>query len=118
MAVSLAADYFRLSLPERPFVFLSWETVSNLRPMSPVNWIGILCALPCFVLFSVPDLKTCLFLMLPLLLDGFAQRLTSYQSGNLRRLVTGVLFGYALVGLVSIDNDFLQRRQDLSLEKI
>ena len=33
LAVSLAADYFRLSLPERPFVFLSWETVSNLRPM-------------------------------------------------------------------------------------
>ena len=54
--------------------------------------------------------------MLPLLLDGFAQKLTSYQSGNLRRLVTGILFGYALVGLVSITT-ILQRRQDLSLEK-
>ena len=43
---------------------------------------------------------------LPLLLDGFAQKLTSYQSGNLRRLVTGVLFGYALVGLVSITTIF------------
>lgn len=68
--------------------------------------IGILCALPYFVLFSVPDWKTCLFLMLPLLLDGFAQKLTSYQSGNLRRLVTGILFGYALVGLVSITTIF------------
>ena len=68
--------------------------------------IGILCALPCFVLFSVPSWKTCLFLMLPLLLDGCAQKLTSYQSGNLRRLVTGVLFGYALVGLVSITTIF------------
>lgn len=68
--------------------------------------IGILCALPCFVLFSVPSWKACFLLMLPLLLDGFAQKLTSYQSGNLRRLVTGVLFGYALVGLVSITTIF------------
>lgn len=44
--------------------------------------------------------------MLPLLLDGFAQKLTSYQSGNFRRLVTGILFGYALVGLVSITTIF------------
>ena len=44
--------------------------------------------------------------MLPLLLDGFAQKLTSYQSGNLRRLVTGILCGYALVGLVSITTIF------------
>ena len=60
--------------------------------------IGMVCALPCFVLFGVPDWRTSIFLMLPLVVDGFAQKLTRYESGNLRRLVTGILFGYALIG--------------------
>ena len=78
--------------------------------------IGILCALPCFVLFSVPSWKTCLFLMLPLLLDGFAQKLTSYQSGNLRLLVPVFLFVYDFVVLVSIKT-FLAAPQVFFFEK-
>ena len=54
----------------------------------------------------IPVLNVRENITLPLLLDGFAQKLTSYQSGNLRRLVTGILFGYALVGLVSITTIF------------
>ena len=38
--------------------------------------------------------------LLPLVLDGGIQRLTRYESGNIRRLLTGMLFGYALVGLL------------------
>ena len=45
------------------------------------------------IAFGLPDWRLCLLLMLPMLADGFAQRLTPYQSGNLRRLVTGMLFG-------------------------
>ena len=36
-------------------------------------------------------------MMLPLIADGTLQRLTSYESNNIRRLITGILFGIALV---------------------
>ena len=38
-------------------------------------------------------------LLLPLIIDGFAQLLLPYTSTNFRRYLTGVLFGYALVSL-------------------
>lgn len=37
--------------------------------------------------------------MIPLLIDGFLQFLTSYESTNSRRFVTGLLFGYAFACL-------------------
>ena len=39
-------------------------------------------------------------LLIPMLADGFAQLCTPYESGNLRRLVTGILFGYGLTVLL------------------
>ena len=62
--------------------------------------IGILLAPAAFWMFGLPDGKICLWLLLPLVLDGGIQRLTRYESGNIRRLLTGILFGYALVGLL------------------
>ena len=38
-------------------------------------------------------------LLLPLIIDGFAQLLLPYTSTNFRRCLTGILFGYALVSL-------------------
>ena len=49
--------------------------------------------------FFRPAVPLSLALMLPMVLDGGIQLLTPYESGNLRRLVTGTLFGYALVSL-------------------
>ena len=37
--------------------------------------------------------------MIPLIIDGFVQLKTQYQSTNARRFVTGVLFGYGLVSM-------------------
>ncbi|GAA0108831.1 hypothetical protein UT300015_07180 [Clostridium tertium] len=34
--------------------------------------------------------------MIPMLLDGFIQLLTHYESNNIKRVLTGLLFGYAL----------------------
>ncbi len=36
-------------------------------------------------------------MMLPLIIDGMLQRLTSYESRNIRRLITGIMFGIALI---------------------
>lgn len=37
--------------------------------------------------------------MVPMIVDGFIQLLTRYESTNPRRCVTGFLFGYGLTSL-------------------
>ena len=46
-------------------------------------------------------IMTCVFLMLPMIADGFLQLLTRYESTNLRRLFTGALFGLGLYALAA-----------------
>ena len=41
-----------------------------------------------------------LLFMLPMLIDGFVQLLTKYTSTNLRRVITGFLFGIAFDSLL------------------
>ena len=47
-----------------------------------------------------PPLWALFVLLLPMVADGFLQLLTGYESTNPRRLVTGVLFGYAFAILL------------------
>ena len=57
----------------------------------------------CIALFLVwrPDIRISFALMIPMLIDGFTQKLTSYESTNFRRFVTGFLFGIGLVGIIA-----------------
>lgn len=57
----------------------------------------IVSSVVCF--FYIPPVWVMAALMLPMIVDGFVQLLTSYESTNPRRVVTGFLFGYALVAL-------------------
>ncbi len=41
-----------------------------------------------------------ILLLLPLICDGLIQARTSYESNNWTRLITGILFGYALTSLI------------------
>lgn len=54
--------------------------------------------LTCF--FAMPPVWVLLVMLIPLIVDGTVQRCTSYESGNIRRVITGLLFGYALMGLI------------------
>ena len=54
--------------------------------------------LTCF--FAMPPLWVLLVMRVPLIIDGTVQHCTSYESGNIRRVITGLLFGYALMGLI------------------
>ena len=56
----------------------------------------MLAALATFFLWH-PSFPVTLLLMLPLVADGMLQQFTPYESRNGRRVVTGLLFGYALV---------------------
>lgn len=64
---------------------------------------GILCSIA-GSFFFLPHAGVCLLLMLPLLIDGFVQLKTAYESTNFRRFVTGFLFGYALLALFVISS--------------
>lgn len=60
----------------------------------------MLICVPLF-LFWRPDIRISFVLMIPMLIDGFTQKLTTYESTNLRRFVTGFLFGIGLVGVIA-----------------
>lgn len=60
--------------------------------------IGIFCSIFSFTFFHL-DISISILMMIPLLLDGGTQALTSYESTNSKRLITGVLFGFALSNL-------------------
>ena len=38
-----------------------------------------------------------LLLLMPLNVDGTVQRMTSYESTNVRRLLTGILWGFGFI---------------------
>ncbi len=54
----------------------------------------------CF--FFRPSAKISFLIMLPLIINGFAQALTQYESNNIRRVITGFLFGYGIFMLFAI----------------
>ena len=49
--------------------------------------------------FYLPPWWLVLALMAPMVADGFIQLKTRYESTNIRRLLTGIPFGYSLVAL-------------------
>ena len=63
--------------------------------------LGIILSLLTFSL-GHPPLPAIILMLFPMILDGGIQLLTSYESGNIRRLLTGGLFGYALAALFFI----------------
>lgn len=58
----------------------------------------------CLITFSMISCSSWIFavLMLPMILDGGVQLVTSYESTNSRRFITGMLFGYALMRLFMV----------------
>ena len=70
---------------------------------------GILLTFISFWLWH-PDIMISFILMIPMLIDGFVQRLTSYESNNIKRFITGLLFGIGLtvIFLISVVYTFKQ----------
>ena len=63
--------------------------------------IGIIIA-AVLAFFRLPPAWCAALLLVPLIADGLAQLLTVYESTNIRRMVTGILFGYGLFSLFLI----------------
>ncbi len=61
--------------------------------------VGIILALVLYIFLDMPNIITCFLMMIPLIVDGFLQQLSAYESTNTKRLITGFLFGVALYAL-------------------
>lgn len=61
--------------------------------------IGMVMAIIFYKLICPFSIIVLIGLLLPLIIDGTIQKLTAYESTNVRRLWTGVLFGYSLLTL-------------------
>ena len=89
---AVPAYFMRLPCYAGTFVSLSWEAVPYLRKMyGRTGWNPYVC------IWGYPKFGIAVLMMIPLIADGTLQRLTSYESHNGRRLITGILFGIALV---------------------
>lgn len=53
--------------------------------------------IPITVFMGYPSFSIVLLMMLPMVLDGFLQLLTPYESKNYRRCATGLVFGIAFI---------------------
>ncbi len=83
-------------MPERSFFLGSYQFPLCARCTGIMA--GRLLAILLLPFFLLP-LKTALLvlpvLMLPLPIDGLTQRFTKYRSNNLKRVITGILWGFS-----------------------
>lgn len=68
--------------------------------------LGMIAGFALYAFFKT-SVKACFLLLLPLMIDGFAQRLTDYESNNFKRVISGFLFGYALTTLFVISTAYI-----------
>ena len=61
------------------------------------EFIGMIVCIP--IAFKIKNLNWLyiILLSLPLIVDGFIQLFTNYESNNFRRIITGFLFGIAFI---------------------
>ena len=87
--------------PERSFFWKGRQLPLCARCTGEL--IGILAGIP-IIFFWQPPVWFPAVLLIPLVLDGSIQLLTVYESNNLKRVITGFLFGYGLFTLIALLN--------------
>ncbi len=83
--------------PDRSFYFHGKQFPICARCTGEL--MGIVAGIPIVIFWGCPHIGVTFLMALPLVFDGFLQRLTPYESGNIRRLLTGILFGIAFISL-------------------
>lgn len=84
--------------PDRSFYFRGHQFPICARCTGEL--IGILAGIPIAVIWGYPKFYIVVLMIAPLVIDGTVQRFTPYESTNIRRLITGTLFGIALIFLL------------------
>ena len=81
--------------PDRSFYFRGKQFPICARCTGEL--VGMIVCIPTLIFWGCPSFGIVLLLMVPLIIDGSVQKLTSYESGNIRRLISRILFGMALI---------------------
>ena len=80
-------------MPERSFFIGRYQFPLWARCTGIV--IGHMVGIIASIRKTVPFL--CTALMLPLMIDGIIQEKTTYESTNLKRVITGILYGFGVM---------------------
>lgn len=89
--------------PDRSFYFKGKQFPICARCTGEL--VGILTGVLQIVFFGAFDIIPCTLLMLPMVIDGFVQLMTRYESTNIKRFISGFLFG------IAFDNVFVWFRR-------
>lgn len=85
-------------LPERSYFFHGYQLPVCARCEGMI--IGEIAAVIFLLLGCNMKIHYCLLLLVPMIFDGTLQYKTSYFSTNIKRLLTGVMFGFGLINLI------------------
>lgn len=85
-------------LPERSFFIKGYQMPICARCTGII--IGYIVGIITLFFNVTLNIFTCLLLIVPMVLDGSIQYLTSYHSNNIKRLITGLLSGFGLILLI------------------
>lgn len=86
-------------LPERSFFYHGMQFPICARCTGLL--IGFAVIGPLVTIFTFGNMYLSLFLLLPMVLDGFLQLKTCYLSNNIKRVFTGIGAGYALFSILA-----------------
>ena len=85
-------------LPERSFFIKGYQFPVCSRCMG--IWIGGILAVVLIAFRLIVPLPIGAIIMLPMIVDGGLQYLFKIMSTNLRRILTGLLFGFGFVQII------------------
>lgn len=83
--------------PDRSFYFYGIGNYLCARCLGIL--VGGLTSILVIIEKVFPQPLILIIFLIPLIFDGTIQAFTNYESTNIRRLVTGLLFGYAITSL-------------------
>lgn len=85
-------------IAERSFYFKGYQFPVCARCTGMI--LGEFIAIISFFLGYKINIVTCIFMVIPMILDGTIQFKTKYTSNNLKRITTGLFFGFGFVKLI------------------
>ena len=85
-------------LPERSFFFLGYQMPVCARCLGII--IGELFGIFSCIFLYTPSIGMCVLFMVAMIIDGGVQWRFNIMSNNRRRLITGFLAGYGIVGTI------------------
>lgn len=85
-------------MPERSYFFKGYQLPVCARCEGMI--FGEITALVFVLIGYRMKIYYCLLLLIPMVLDGTLQYKTSYFSTNIKRLLTGIMFGFGLINLI------------------